>query len=82
MPENRARILRDEMLHDPKRFANTVMQSRWEAQPNDIIGAWCVTVRGAGPPSRGVPEIADFMHQEVAEHIAELHNASLLDGEP
>jgi hypothetical protein len=48
----------------------------WYAQPNDLIGGWCVMLSDE-PPSFGGNEIADFCSEEVARHIAELHNAHL-----
>lgn len=45
----------------------------WFAKPNDTIGGWCVMPVDE-PPSYGVPEVADFITQELAEHIAKLHN--------
>jgi hypothetical protein len=49
------------------------MQSRWYARPNDLIGGWCVMPVDE-PPSGGMPEVADFIRQEAAGHIAALHN--------
>lgn len=51
-----------------------IMVTRWAAMPNDVIGGWCV-MAGDIPPSRArEPEVADFVTQEAAEHIAGLHN--------
>jgi hypothetical protein len=49
------------------------MVSRWYAKPNDLIGGWCVMPLDESP-SGGMPEVADFIMQEAAEHIAFLHN--------
>lgn len=52
---------------------------RWRAQPNDVIGGWCVTAEDdSRTPAEGSPGFADFVSQEIAEHIAALHNASLV----
>jgi hypothetical protein len=45
----------------------------WYARPNDIVGGWCVMPVDQ-PPSDGFPEVANFTTQELAEHIARLHN--------
>jgi len=49
------------------------LNTPWFARENDLIGGWCVMPVDE-PPSLGVPEVADFTTQELAEHIAELHN--------
>jgi len=49
------------------------MTSRWYARPDDLIGGWCVMPVDE-PPSAGMPEVASFIMQEAAEHIAFLHN--------
>ncbi len=53
-----------------------LMRSYWYAMPNDLIGGWCV-VPIQLPPSAGVVEIATFIDEEFARHIAALHNAWL-----
>lgn len=53
-----------------------MMTARWCAQPDDLIGGWCVMPVDE-PPSCGVPPVADFMSQQAAEYCARLHNASL-----
>lgn len=57
-------------------FAAAALAARWYAHPNDLIGGWCVMPVDQ-PPSCGVGEVADFTRQEIAEHIAGLHNARL-----
>jgi hypothetical protein len=56
-----------------RRACEEFMQMHWYAQPNDLIGGWCV-MPADEPPSGGLPEVADFLTQEAAEHIALLHN--------
>ncbi len=51
-----------------------LMRSYWYAMPNDLIGGWCI-VPIRLPPSSGVIEIADFLDEQFARHIAALHNA-------
>lgn len=41
----------------------------WFAQPNDLIGGWCVRTVDA-PPSEGAGEVADFIREEDARFIA------------
>ncbi|MFI6238358.1 hypothetical protein ACIBEF_00600 [Micromonospora sp. NPDC050795] len=57
-----------ELTHDAAIFA-----ARWYAQPNDLIGGWCVMVTNQ-PPSAGGTMVADFTTRAIAEHMAELHN--------
>lgn len=52
---------------------------QWFAQPNDLVGGWCVMPVDE-PPSYGVMEVADFTTREAAEHIAKLHNDWLNQG--
>lgn len=54
----------------------SMLAVRWFVQPNDVIGGWCVTVVDL-PPSSGYPEVADFLSERAARHIADLHNAAL-----
>lgn len=67
--------------HDGRRAAMqaweaSTLAATWYAQPNDLIGGWCVMASDE-PPSSGGPEVADFSTERLARHIAELHNASL-----
>jgi hypothetical protein len=54
----------------------TGLTSRWYAMPDDVIGGWCV-MPTEKPPSLGGFQVAEFVSRELAEHIAELHNAWL-----
>lgn len=58
-----------------------VLTIRWYAQPDDLIGGWCVTA-DPRPPSAGAAEIASFTGRNVAEHVAHLHNMWLLGDPP
>lgn len=46
----------------------------WYAQPNDLIGGWCVMPVDATPGVSNMPEVADFTTEQAARHIAFLHN--------
>lgn len=50
-----------------------IMNADWYAQPDDLIGGWCVVPLDL-PPSSGVFTIADFIDERAARHIAWLHN--------
>lgn len=53
---------------------------RWRAQPDDLIGGWCVTPSAdKRSPAEGAVSIADFCHERAATHIAQLHNNWLED---
>jgi hypothetical protein len=54
-----------------------LLGSVWHPGPNDLTGGWCVTDRPERP-SLGAVEIADFISEETANHIAGLHNRWLL----
>lgn len=49
------------------------MMSRWYARENDLIGGYCIMPTDE-PPSTGTYPIGDFLSQEVAMHVAALHN--------
>lgn len=53
-----------------------MLRSRWYAHRDDTIGGWSVMPYNA-PPSSGVPAAASSLGEELAEHIARLHNATL-----
>lgn len=51
---------------------------RWYAKPDDLIGGWCVMPVDQTPGEAGnVPQMADFCTEAAAQHIADLHNATL-----
>jgi len=58
---------------DPSRFLNV----RWQASPNTLIGGWCIQPAGEKPLHEGGGELGDFMTRKLAEHVVELHNATL-----
>jgi hypothetical protein len=49
------------------------MEIPWYAVENDLIGGWCIMPIDA-PPSSGIPDIGDFLTQEIAQHVVDLHN--------
>lgn len=53
-----------------------VLEQKWYAVKNDLIGGWCIRLEDT-PPSSGGPEIADFMNEDVARYIVFLHNQAL-----
>lgn len=55
-----------------------VLSQGWRAQPNDLIGGWCVTfIDDPRTPADGAPTIADFVSRDVAQYIADIHNDRL-----
>jgi hypothetical protein len=59
-----------------KAYIAALLSAHWYAQPNDLIGGHCV-MPVPQPPSCGIPDAADFCHELIAVHIAELHNAAV-----
>ena len=49
---------------------------RWRAQPDDLIGGWCVTFPESDErtPATGAVQVADFCREVDAQHIADIHN--------
>ena len=59
------------------------LEIRWRAQPEDTVGGWCVTpADDPRKPSEGARMICDFPNEAAAKHIANLHNAWLLEDVP
>lgn len=54
-----------------------ILTTRWAAIRNDEIGGWAVTADGRSPLDGGVMAADMVWSREVAEYIAELHNARL-----
>ncbi len=62
-----------------------ILHQRWYAQPNDLIGGWCLMTVDK-PPSqadhtKGEIEVGTFLSQGIAEHVATQHNAHVHTGE-
>lgn len=53
----------------------------WHPVANDLIGGWAVATEDVPPsrhsPANGVLLVADFISEDVARHVAALHNAAL-----
>lgn len=60
-------------------------QDRWFAQPDDIVGGWCLMNVDKRPSQArhraGEWQIADFLSENAARHVAELHNRWLEEQE-
>jgi hypothetical protein len=52
---------------------NDALNVKWYAQPNDLIGGWCVSIIDK-PPSQGPGDIGNFITEEMARHVVEIHN--------
>jgi len=50
------------------------LHKTWYAMPNPLIGGWCVMSTPLPPGDTPLPEMADFCSEEVARHVAQLHN--------
>lgn len=57
-----------------------VINRKWYARENDLIGGWCI-VPFDHPPSIGIITIADFMDERTARHVVEIHNTWLIEDE-
>jgi len=56
------------------------LTQKWRAQEDNLIGGWCVTPAGdPRTPAEGAPSLADFSTEQMARHVAELHNNWLDD---
>jgi hypothetical protein len=66
-------------MTDPRWHTDNWLNDLWLPQPEDTIGGWCVTIASIpGTPASGNPPIADFCTEEVARHVAHLHNLDVL----
>lgn len=67
-----------EALHNLRRpTLDDILTNRWTAVPNNEIGGWAITTDGRSPLDGGVMAADMVWSREVAEYIAELHNARL-----
>lgn len=53
-----------------------ILSMKWFAMPDDMIGGWCI-MPVPYSPSSGYPYVAHFLGEELARHIAQLHNMDL-----
>lgn len=60
-----------------QQWNDDMLQVRWQAAEETTIGGWCVQPEGSSPTHEGGLEVACFVTEELAEHIADLHNAWL-----
>jgi hypothetical protein len=56
------------------------MRDKWYAKPDDLIGGWCVMDTDMTPGEANRPEIACFISEKLARHIAYLHNQWVYEG--
>ena len=64
---------------DPRWHTDNWLNELWLPQFEDQIGGWCVTIHSIpGTPASGNPPIVDFCTEEVARHVAHLHNLDVL----
>lgn len=57
----------------------TMLKRRWRACEDDAVGGWCIALESdTRTPGEGAFTVGNFMSRETAQHIAELHNVSLL----
>lgn len=66
---------------DHTQWNDDMLGVRWQAAEDTTIGGWCVQPEGSSPTHEGGLELASFMTEELAEHIAYLHNEWLERGE-
>ena len=66
-------------VDDAKRKSAPPLGVTWYAQPNDVIGGWCVMTVNKPPGEAKVQEVADFVTEEAARHVADIHNRWLLE---
>ncbi len=80
-----AAVVTGQPVTDPRRDPTMpdLLTERWYVHPNDLIGGWAVLNRDC-PPSQlnrhtdpDAREVGDFLTEQVARHIVELHNATL-----
>lgn len=75
MPDPTDPGLRPEWWKDNANWRN----ARWRAQPDDLIGGFCVTLESeTRTPAEGAIQLADFCTEHVAQHVADCHNTWLV----
>ena len=53
------------------------LNQEWFAMPEDTIGGWCVKTNEIPPSQDPTGEVACFISEEVAKHVANIHNTWL-----
>ena len=61
----------------PKLTDEYVLGTKWYVKPDDLIGAWCITLDDK-MPSEGAIQIGSFMTEKAAAYLVDLHNQSLM----
>jgi transcriptional regulator with XRE-family HTH domain len=61
---------------DAEALERELISRKWYVYPNDLIGGYCIMPIDA-PLSSGCSQIADFINELAAEHIATLHNSTI-----
>jgi hypothetical protein len=65
----------DSMRERNRHILRLALEKPWKAQPENTMGNWCVTVAEIpGTPADGNPPVAEMIYENVAAHVAELHN--------
>ena len=62
----------------PAGLEEYIKDNAWFVEGDDLIGGW-VIVPLPFPPSTGNVGIANFVHEDIARHIVDLHNQWLRD---
>ena len=58
---------------------NNWRNTRWRAQPDDLIGGWCVSLEDdKRTPAEGSIQLGEFISEDVAQHMADCHNTWLM----
>jgi hypothetical protein len=58
-------------------YLDDYLNKEWFAMPEDTIGGWCVKANEIPPSESYEGEVACFISEEIAKHVAELHNMYL-----
>jgi hypothetical protein len=66
-------------VDDAKRSQTPPLGVTWYAQPNDILGGWCVMPVDKPPGEAKIQEVADVVDETTARHLADIHNRWLLE---
>lgn len=72
------------IAHKVENYQRHVFQSFWYVCENDMVGGFMINTidKPASQIDPGKNEfmVAEFMDEEVAKHVAELHNMSITSG--
>lgn len=59
-----------------------VLNVKWYPMPDDLIGGWCIMTTPDAPSLEKGVYVGDFINQEIARHVADVHNHWLATGSP